>query len=115
MAVPYVGHVLKGWTTKQTVTFVTKTIDPDTHKTVEVETTAVYQVNRQPVPQQKIDQKQDGERNWKWWSFIIRGMVYLSKDDRVTIAGVRYRIMNGSDWSQSGFTKFEAVEDYTSA
>lgn len=110
MPVPYLGNVLNGWTTKRTATFNVQTV-VDAKKTT-VTTTKTLDINIQPMPPQQVDKKPEGDRDWKWFTLIIKSGPYMTKNDQVTIAGTKYRIMKAIDWSESGFQKYEAIEDY---
>ena len=101
---------LKGWTKKTPVKLVTQSIV--NHKSVEVLTDATLDINKQPMPAREVSRKPEMQRSWVWWSFIVKNGPYLATDDIIIISDVRYRIIKGNDWSESGFTKYEAIEDY---
>lgn len=110
MAVPYLAGALKGWTTKTSVILITQSVV--NHQTTEAETATILDINRQPVPAARVNQKPEEQRTWKWWSFIIKQGPLLKTDDIIIIDSIRYRIKSSSNWSESGFTKYEAIEDY---
>ena len=112
MAVPYLGKALKGWTKWYTITKRVQTIVNT--KATYVDTTVKVKMNIQPTPPQKVDKKPEGDRNWQWWSGIVTEGEYFKKGDLFTVDGKPYKIMNCTDWSESGFQKYEAIEDYTS-
>ena len=110
MAVPYMKKTLNGWVKNTNVVIITKSIVD--YEEVETETATTLKINKQPVPQTKVDRKPESQREWKWWSFIIQGETLLKVDDIIIVDSIRYRIENISNWSESGFTKYEAIEDY---
>jgi hypothetical protein len=110
MAVPYLAGALKGWTTKTSVTTIVQTVV--NHQTVETETATTLDINRQPMPAAKVNKKPEEERTWKWWSFIVKQGPLLKSNDKIVIDSITYRIMSANNWSESGFTKYEAIEDY---
>jgi len=112
MPVPYLGGALKGWTRKTTVKVIVQSVV--NHETVETPTEKPYPANFQPMPPAKVARKPEEQRTWKWWSVIIRDRTVLLKtDDRIIDAeGFIYKIQQASDWRTSGFTKYEAIEDF---
>jgi len=70
-------------------------------------------LNKQPSPEKTIDRNLQGNRAWKWWSLIIQDTILLNVDDIIVINNIEYRILNITDWSESGFTKYTAIEDFT--
>ncbi len=113
MPVPYLGNALKGWVKSTDIKIITQSVVD--HETVEVETDVTYQANLQPMPAAKVNRKPEEQRTWKWWSVIIKDRtVLLSTDDIIqNDSGQKFRIGQANDWRSSGFTKYEAVEDYT--
>lgn len=113
MPVPYLGNALKGWVKKTDITIITQSVVD--HETVETESSEVYQANFQPMPAAKVARKPEEQRTWKWWSVIVQDKtVLLSTDDIIqNDSGKKFRIEQANDWRESGFTKYEAVEDYT--
>lgn len=113
MGVPYLGNALKGWVKSTNITIITQTVVD--HETVETPATVTYQANFQPMPAAKVARKPEEQRTWKWWSIIIKDKtVLLTTDDIIqNDSGKKFRIEQANDWRSSGFTKYEAVEDYT--
>jgi len=112
MAVPNLSRAVRGWTKRKTVKIITKaTVN---HKVTESTSNTTLNINVQPMPARQVDRKPEGERSWSWWSIIIRDPnVLLKTDDIVEVDGAGYRITKGNDWRRSGFTKYEAIQDYT--
>ena len=112
MPVPYVGNAIKGWTRKTNIKIVTQSVVD--FKTVESTTDAKLDINFQPMPAWSVSRKPEEQRTWKWWSIIIKNTsVNLNTDDIIIRpSGQRFRIQSGNDWTESGFSKYEAIEDY---
>lgn len=110
MAVPYMRQALRGWTKRINVELVTQTVV--NHVPQESTTTITLDMNLQPMPTEAINRKPEGQRSWKWWSFFVKGDVYLEPDTIFIVDGKRFRVEKTHDWRSSGFTKGEAVEDY---
>lgn len=111
MPVPYLAGALRGWTTPHTVQVVTKSIVD--YELQETTTEITLDCNFQPMPAATVNRKPADQRTWKWWSiFVKRGQLLKTDDIVVRESGLRFRIMSANDWSESGFTKYEAIEDY---
>lgn len=113
MGVPYLGGALNGWVKKTNITVMTQTVV--NHETVYAESTSSYPANFQPMPAAKVNRKPEEQRTWKWWTIIIQDKTLLLETDDVIQddSGKNFRIEQANDWRGSGFTKYEAVEDYT--
>jgi hypothetical protein len=112
MPVPYLGNALNGWVKTTSITVITQTVVD--HETVETLSNVSYPVNFQPMPAAKVNRKPEEQRTWKWWSVIIRDKTVLLKTDDIIQdgSGKKFRIEQANDWRESGFSKYEVVEDY---
>lgn len=112
MPVPYLGNAIKGWTHITPVKIVTQSVVD--FQTVEATADAKLDINFQPMPAWKVNRKPEEQRTWNWWSIIIRNNSVNLKTDDIIIrpSGQRFRIQSGNDWTESGFSKYEAIEDY---
>jgi len=110
MPVPYMAGALNGWTNNISVKIITQTISG--HKTVESAAEEILDINLQPVPAQRVERKPEYQREWKWWSLIIKNGPLLKIDDIIIVNSIRYKIQSVSNWASSGFHKYEAIEDY---
>ena len=113
MPVPYMAGALKGWTKKTNVKIVTQSVVD--HETVETKVPAILDINFQPMPTATVNRKPEEQRTWSWWSIIIKKPTVLLKTDDIIIrpSGQRFKIQSGNNWTESGFSKHEAIEDYT--
>ena len=112
MAVPYLAGALRGWTMTRTVDRITKAVV--NHQVTETSVEADLDLNIQPMPPQEVARRPEDQRQWKWWSIIVREGPLLDIDDVIVVDSIRYRIQKTHNWSESGFQKYEAHEDYTS-
>ena len=112
MSVPNMNRTLKGWIKSTVVKIITQSVV--NHQTVEVEVDATLKINFQPIPPAQVNRKPEEQRTWIWWSIIIKDKTTLLKTDDVIIraSGQRFRIQSANDWRESGFSKYEAIEDY---
>lgn len=112
MRVPYLGKALGGWTTKTNVMIITKTVS--NFQGVQTPVSMVLDINYQPMPQTQVDRKPIEQRTWKWWTLIVKGVSTLLKvDDLVMIGSYGFRVQSARDWTTSGFSIFEAIQDFT--
>lgn len=66
----------------------------------------------EPFTAQMLKVKPEGERNWSW--FTIRGLenLILQNNDKIKVDGVRYKIMERSDWVRNAYVEYHAILDY---
>jgi hypothetical protein len=113
MPVPFLGNSVKGWTSSKLITVITQTIV--NFQNVQLSKNYSAQINAQPMPAWKVNRKPEEQRTWRWWELIIiQPNLNLKHDDKVVIGPRTFVIQEGSDWSESGFQGYEAIEDYTS-
>lgn len=113
MAVPNMSDVLVGWTKKRTMRVITKNFVNGKRSDTPVE--VVLPINIQPMPTREIDRKPEGQRNWIWWTLLVRDKNFLFKPDDLFILGTaQYRVEKINDWRESGYSKYEVREDYQS-
>ena len=112
MPVPYLGGALRGWTRRTKIKVISQSVI--NHKTVETESEITADINFQPMPSFQVNRKPEEQRTWSWWSIIIRNPVVILKTDDIIIkpSGQRFRVQSGNDWRESGFSKYETIEDY---
>lgn len=110
MAVPNLANAVRGWTTVRTVQRVTKTVV--NHRVQETTVDVTLDINLQPMPPQEVVRRPEDQRQWKWWNVIVRRGPLLNIDDVLIADGINYRIVKVHNWTESGFQKYEAIEDY---
>ena len=112
MAVPQMAGALRGWVKPTTINIITQTVV--NHKTVDTPSTVKLKINFQPMPAATVNRKPEEQRTWIWWSIIIRDRTTLLKTDDIIVRpdGLRFKIQSAKDWRESGFSKYEAIEDY---
>ena len=110
MAVPHLASALRGWTTPRMVERVTQSVV--NFLTTETRVPVTLDINIQPMPPQEVARRPEDQRQWRWWAVIVRQGPRLNIDDVLIVDGVSYRIVKAYDWTESGFQKYEAIEDY---
>lgn len=114
MRVPYLGGAVKGWTRKIECLLVTKTVVD--HEVVETLSKVTIDINYQPMPTAQVNRKPEEQRTWRWWNLIIKNpTIMLEVDDVLTIDSLTFRVQSFSNWTTSGFSTCEAIEDFTPA
>lgn len=115
MPVPNLQGAVKGWTRITTIKVETQSVVD--HRTVTISQDITAPMNFQPTPSAKVSRKPEEQRTWKWWSLIIRDFKLLLKTDDIVIDryGRQFKIESADDWRSSGFTKYEAYENYEEA
>lgn len=56
--------------------------------------------------------RKEGERSWRWHVIWTLPTIDLKTDDRIILMGIRYRIMDRTNWTQHGYVEYSAIEDY---
>ena len=114
MAVPNVSGVLRGWTKKQEVRLVTKSVVDA--KVVQTATAIILDMNLQPLQAEKVNRKPEDQRAWKWFSILVKSNYQkLEIDNVLIVTGIPYRIESVQNWTDSGYIRYEAHEDYSGA
>ncbi len=67
----------------------------------------------QPLGPQKLQMKPEGQRKWKWKQLHVLPDIDLTPDDKITILGVEFRVMDKYEWAEYGYLEFHVVEGYT--
>lgn len=66
----------------------------------------------QPLTQEELAIKPEGERSWKWQMLHCQPSLSLKTDDIALIKGIRYRVMGRKGYTDYGYVRYELVEDY---
>lgn len=69
----------------------------------------------QPFGPNQLRLKPEGQRSWEWKMLHTTPDVHLENDERFKIAGVPYRVMSNSDYSEYGYRSYELIQDFTKA
>jgi hypothetical protein len=80
--------------------------------TQEISTKISTKVSIQPFTAQQLIIRPEGQRAWRWFNVYALSNLDLKPDDVFKIRGVRYRIMEKSDWSVYGYFHYSVIEDY---
>ena len=108
---PNMANTLNGWEIPLTLIKVTQSIiDGDA---VKVETLINFMGVWQPLRDEQLQFKPEGQRSWEWiWIHAKSGTLNLSTQDKVIFNSKRYKVMSVKDYSLNGFIEYELVRDY---
>lgn len=112
MAIPYVAGALRGWTQKQTVYVVTKSVVNFIIQ--QTATVHIFDMMVQPLQPELVRRKPEEQRAWKWYSIVTKSVnPALKVDDLVIVGGIGYRIDSIKAWDSGGFHRYEATEEFS--
>jgi hypothetical protein len=114
MSVPYLGDVLDGWLSNQTISKITQSVDEYGH----VMRSAVAQKKMmmlQPMPPEKLKQIPQESRSDSWWTLYVKESdLSLEMDDIIGViyAGAMrsYQIKERNNWGQYGYCEYSCIE-----
>ena len=112
MSIPYVAGAFRGWTKRRLVRLVTKT--PVNHIMTQTALIATFDIMIQPLQPERVNRKPEEQRAWKWYDIITKSANPAMKiDDILQEGAINYRIDSVQPWTEAGYRRYEATEDYT--
>ncbi len=107
---PNMVSTLSGFNVSARFVLVKKEIDDgDIVESSKVRPPLYFQGNMMPIHPKDLLVKPEGERRFKWWT--MHTTLQLQVDDEIKDKdGLIYRVMNSSDWSQSGYYTYHIVQ-----
>lgn len=112
MAIPNVRSALRGWTKKREVRIVTKKVV--NHINTQIAEIIVSDIMVQPLQPEKVRRKPEEQRAWKWYDLVTTIQSRIMKiDDIIYIEGHYFRIDSVQPWTEAGYRRYEATEDFT--
>ena len=112
MSVPIVSGAFRGWTKRREVRIVTKTVVD--HLVQSIAQIVMMDIMIQPLQPEKINRKPEEQRSWKWFSIIMKARnIELPIDSQVWVDGIAYKIESRQPWTEAGYRRYEATQDYT--
>lgn len=108
---PNMANTLTGWEVPLSLVRVTQDIQEGYLTTVE--TTIDFQGVWQPLKDERLELKPEGQRSWEWiWIHAKSGTLNLNTADKVKFNNKKYKVKNKKDYSLNGYVEYELVEDY---
>lgn len=68
--------------------------------------------SRQPMRDEEIVIKPEGQRSWTWEKVHSLPDLNLKLDDIFIWNDIRYRVMSRRNWAQYGYVEYEVVSDF---
>ena len=108
---PQMNTTLVGWQAPlQLIRITQSTSEGDV---VTLEETINFQGVWQPLTDEQLQFKPEGQRSWSWyWIHAEAGTLNLNTADKIIFNGERYKVMSKKDYSLNGFVEYHVVRDY---
>jgi len=110
---PNMANTLSGWLTKLTFGVVTK--EQLGFYTKETVNNISFMGVWQPLDNDRLRIKPEGQRDWKWYWVHSQIDLGLKDDDTIIFNGKQYRVMANKDWHLNGYYEYEVIEDFVGA
>lgn len=108
---PQMDTTLEGWEVPLILVKITQNIiDGDL---VTTEKRIKFQGVWQPLKQEALELKPEGQRSWEWvWIHAKSSQLNLETADKVIFLGKRYKVMQKKDYGLNSFVEYELCRDY---
>jgi hypothetical protein len=108
---PNMASTLNGWEIPLSLIKIKQEIiDGDAVKT---ETTINFMGVWQPLRDEELQSKPEGQRSWEWyWIHAKSGSLNLQTQDKIKFQGRRFKVMAIKDYSLNGFIEYQIIRDY---
>lgn len=110
---PDVSGALSDWFQKMTFGIVTKTVTG--FQVVETVEEIFFEGVWQPLREQALFLKPEGQRDWEWFQLHATPVLDLANDSIINYLGVQYRILFRKDYKLNGYIEYHLINDYTGA
>lgn len=110
---PQMDTTLNGWEVPLTLVRVTQDVIDGELSTVEK--TIHFQGVWQPLKNEMLELKPEGQRSWEWvWIHAKSSELNLETADKVIFNSRRYKVMEKKDYGLNSFVEYQLVRDYES-
>lgn len=108
---PQMDTTLAGWEVPLTLVKITQNIiDGDL---VTSEKTFKFQGVWQPLRDEALELKPEGQRSWEWiWIHAKATQLNLETADKVIFNSKRYKVMQKKDYGLNSFVEYQLCRDY---
>ena len=108
---PQMSNTLNGWEIPLTLTkVVQKIVNGDR---VTEEQLINFQGVFQPLRDEQLQYKPEGERSWSWyWIHAKAGTLNLKTQDKIIFENKKYKVMSVKDYSLYGYIEYQVIADY---
>lgn len=108
---PQMDTTLTGWEVPLTLVKITQDIVEG--DLVTTQTTINFQGVWQPLRDEQLELKPEGQRSWEWiWIHAKSSQLNLETASKVIFNGKRYKIMQKKDYGLNSFVEYQLCRDY---
>lgn len=108
---PQMATTLNGWEVPLTLIKITQDIVEG--DLVTTETTINFQGVWQPLKDEALELKPEGQRSWEWiWIHAKSSSLNLETSSKVKFNNKRYKVMQKKDYGLNGFVEYQLCRDY---
>jgi len=109
---PQMSAAFAGWTQKITMVIINQGVVDDGFIN-DSEKKITFQGTIQPLSEEAIKLKPEGQRSFKWLDVHCMGKkMILKKDDKIIYDGQRYKVMAFGDWTLNNYSEYHICQDY---
>lgn len=80
---------------------------------VETPTKILFEGVMQPLTEQQLRMKPEGQRKWEWFWLHAEPGLSLNPDEEVFWQNVKYRVMARKNYFQYGYIEYHLVDDFS--
>lgn len=108
---PNMSTTLNGWEIPLTfIKVIQNVIDGEL---VTTEQTINFKGVFQPLKDEALELKPEGQRSWRWyWLHVRTGIIELETADKFIYNDKRFKVMEKKDYALNGFTEYQIIQDY---
>lgn len=108
---PQMASTLTGWEIPLTITKVIQNVVEG--DLVTSEQTINFQGVWQPLKDEALELKPEGQRSWEWvWVHARATELNLETGDKITFKNRRYKVIQKKDYGLNSFVEYELCRDY---
>lgn len=105
------ASTLTGWEIPLTITKVIQNVVEG--DLVTLEQTINFQGVWQPLKNEALELKPEGQRSWEWvWVHARATELNLETGDKITFKNRRYKVMQKKDYGLNGFVEYMLIRDF---
>lgn len=108
---PQMNTTLIGWEVPLTLIKVVQNVVEGELQTTETQIN--FKGVWQPLKDEALELKPDGQRSWSWyWIHTQSGVLDLNTADKFLFKGKRYKVMEKKDYGLNSFVEYQVILDY---
>lgn len=108
---PQMDSTLTGWEVPLTLIKLTQSVVEG--DSVTSETQISFQGVWQPLKNEELQLKPEGQRSWEWiWIHARSSSLNLETADKVLFNNRKYKVMQKKDYGLNSFVEYQLIRDY---